>query len=50
MAFDLGQWAALPYSIRDDDSIKRTLEGADIVINLIGAFPYIFTFKLIIES
>ena len=36
VAFDLGQWASVPYSIRDEDSIKRVLEGSDVAINCIG--------------
>lgn len=38
VAFDLGQWASVPYSIRDEDSIKRVLEGSDIAINCIGKY------------
>lgn len=38
VAFDLGQWASIPYSLRDEDSIKRVLEGSDVVINCIGKY------------
>ncbi|GAB5037056.1 nadh dehydrogenase [Nannochloropsis oceanica] len=38
VAFDLGQWASIPYSIRDEDSIKRVLEGSDVAINCIGKY------------
>lgn len=31
------QWASFPYSLRDEDSIKRVLEGTDVVVNMIGA-------------
>mmetsp|Transcript_100815 Transcript_100815/g.289260 ORF Transcript_100815/g.289260 Transcript_100815/m.289260 type:complete len:439 (+) Transcript_100815:31-1347(+) len=34
--FDLGNMAIEFYSTRDDDSIRRTIEGCDIVINMIG--------------
>lgn len=30
------QWASVPYSLRDEDSIKRVLEGTDVVVNLVG--------------
>lgn len=33
---DLGVVAPMPYSPRDLDSVKRAIEGSDIVINLIG--------------
>jgi hypothetical protein len=33
----LFQWASVPYSLRDEDSVKRVLEGSDIAINCIGA-------------
>lgn len=32
------QWASVPYSLRDEDSIKRVLEGTDVVVNMIGAW------------
>ncbi|TFJ86378.1 hypothetical protein NSK_002586 [Nannochloropsis salina CCMP1776] len=38
VAFDLGQWASVPYSLRDEDSVKRVLEGSDIAINCIGKY------------
>lgn len=34
------QWASVPYSLRDEDSIKRVLEGTDVVVNMIGACYY----------
>lgn len=33
---DLGIVAPLPFSPRDTDSIRRAVEGSDIVINLVG--------------
>ena len=33
---DIGVVAPVPFSPRDDDSIKRAVEGSDIVINLMG--------------
>ena len=33
---DLGVVAPMPYSPRDLDTVKRAIEGSDIVINLIG--------------
>ena len=33
---DLGIVAPMPYSPRDVDSVRRAVEGSDIVINLIG--------------
>ncbi len=33
---DLGVAVPVPFSSRNDDSIKRAVENSDIVINLIG--------------
>ncbi|EKV31986.1 NAD-dependent epimerase/dehydratase [Caenispirillum salinarum AK4] len=33
---DLGQISLVPASILDDDSVKRAVEGADAVVNLVG--------------
>jgi len=34
--FDLGQLGLMPYSARDDDSIRDSIKSSDIVINLVG--------------
>jgi NADH dehydrogenase (ubiquinone) 1 alpha subcomplex subunit 9 len=34
--FDLGQLGLIPFSTRDRDSIRETLQYADVVVNLIG--------------
>lgn len=34
--FDLGQLGLLPFSIRDKDSIKESLQYSDVVVNMIG--------------
>lgn len=34
--FDLGQLGLIPFSARDKDSIRESLENSDIVINMIG--------------
>jgi NADH dehydrogenase (ubiquinone) 1 alpha subcomplex subunit 9 len=38
MAGKLGQVIPQPYSMFDEDSIRRTMEETDLVINLIGSF------------
>ena len=33
---DLGNVANVPFSVRDPDSVRKAVEGSDVVINLIG--------------
>jgi NADH dehydrogenase (ubiquinone) 1 alpha subcomplex subunit 9 len=34
--FDLGQFAAIPFHPRDDNSIREAIKRADVVVNFIG--------------